>query len=367
MSAMPRPQPRPGVLAIEAYVPGKSTAPGVARVFKLSSNETPLGPSPKAIAAYQAAAAHLHDYPDGQSTALREAIGKSFGLDPARIVCGAGSDELLNLLAHAYLGPGDEAIHTRHGFLVYPIWTLAAGATPVAVPETEYTADVDAILSAVTERTRIVFLANPNNPTGTYLPFDEIKRLHAALPAHVLLVLDAAYAEYVRRNDYESGIELVATTENTVMCRTFSKIHGLAAMRLGWLYGPAHIVDALNRIRGPFNVNTPAMAAGIASMEDATHQEVSRAHNERWLAWLSAEIGKLGLTVTPSVANFLLIHFPSCKGRTAKEADEFLTARGLILRRLEAYKLPNALRLTVGGEEANRLVAGALTEFMGRQ
>jgi histidinol-phosphate aminotransferase len=364
---MPRPQPRPGVLAIEAYVPGKSTAPGVARVFKLSSNETPLGPSPKAIAAYQAAAAHLHDYPDGQSTALREAIGKSFGLDPARIVCGAGSDELLNLLAHAYLGPGDEAIHTRHGFLVYPIWTLAAGATPVAVPETDYTADVDAILSAVTERTRIVFLANPNNPTGTYLPFDEIKRLHEALPAHVLLVLDAAYAEYVRRNDYESGIELVATTENTVMCRTFSKIHGLAAMRLGWLYGPAHIVDALNRIRGPFNVNAPAMAAGIASMEDAAHQEVSRTHNERWLAWLSAEIGKLGLTVTPSVANFLLIHFPSGKGRTAKEADEFLTARGLILRRLEAYKLPNALRLTVGSEEANRLVVGALTEFMGRQ
>ena len=367
MSAMPRPQPRPGVLAIEAYVPGKSTAPGVARVFKLSSNETPLGPSPKAIAAYQAAAAHLHDYPDGQSTALREAIGKSFGLDPARIVCGAGSDELLNLLAHAYLGPGDEAIHTRHGFLVYPIWTLAAGARPVAVPETDYTADVEAILSAVTERTRIVFLANPNNPTGTYLPFDEIKRLHEALPAHVLLVLDAAYAEYVRRNDYESGIELVATTENTVMCRTFSKIHGLAAMRLGWLYGPAHIVDALNRIRGPFNVNAPAMAAGIASMEDTAHQDVSRAHNERWLAWLSAEIGKLGLTVTPSVANFLLIHFPSGKGRTAKEADEFLTARGLILRRLEAYKLPNALRLTVGGEEANRLVVGALTEFMGRQ
>jgi histidinol-phosphate aminotransferase len=367
MSAMPRPQPRPGVLAIEAYVPGKSTAPGVARVFKLSSNETPLGPSPKAVAAYQAAAAHLHDYPDGQSTELRDAIGKSFGLDPMRIVCGAGSDELLNLLAHAYLGPGDEAIHTRHGFLVYPIWTLAAGATPIAVPETNYTADVDAILSAVTARTRVVFLANPNNPTGTYLPFDEIKRLHAALPTRVLLVLDAAYAEYVRRNDYESGIELVATTENTVMCRTFSKIHGLAAMRLGWLYGPAHVVDALNRIRGPFNVNSPAMAAGIASMQDTTHLEVSRAHNERWLAWVSAEIGKLGLTVTPSVANFVLIHFPARNGHTAKEADEFLTGRGLILRRLEAYKLPNALRLTVGSEEANRLVVGALAEFTSRQ
>jgi histidinol-phosphate aminotransferase len=364
MSVSQRPQPRPGVLAIAPYVPGKSTAPGVAKVYKLSSNETPLGPSPKAVAAYNAVAAQLQDYPEGSAALLRQAIGRVFGLDPARIVCGAGSDELLNLLAHAYLGSGDEAIHTTHGFLVYPIATLGCGATPVVAPEKNLTADVDSILGAVTERTRIVFLANPNNPTGTYAPFDEVKRLHRALPPHVLLVLDAAYADYVRRNDYESGIELVATSENVVMCRTFSKIHGLAALRLGWLYGPAHVVDALNRIRGPFNVNTPAMMAGIAAIEDADHVERSRAHNTRWLAWLTEEIGKLGLTVTPSVANFVLIHFPQTKGRTAKDADAFLTARGLILRRLDAYKLPDALRMTVGSEEANRLVVAALRDFL---
>src|ERR1700719_108961 len=284
MSARKRPQSRPGVLAIDPYVPGKSKAPGVARVFKLSSNETPIGPSPKAIAAYKAVAEHLQDYPDGTSTALREAIGRAFGLDPDRIVCGAGSDDLLNLIADAYLRDGDEAIHTTHGFLVYPIATLGSGATPVAAPETSYTADVDAILSLVSERTRIVFLANPNNPTGTYAPFDEIKRLHRGLPSHVLLVLDAAYAEYVRRNDYETGIELVATSENVVMCRTFSKIYALAALRLGWLYGPTHVVDAVNRIRGPFNVNSAVQAAGGAAIEDHAHQERSRAHNEKWLA-----------------------------------------------------------------------------------
>ncbi|HEY3641970.1 MAG TPA: histidinol-phosphate transaminase [Xanthobacteraceae bacterium] len=362
---MQRPQPRPGVLAIEPYVPGKSSAPGANRVFKLSSNETPLGPSPKAIAAYRAVADRLQDYPDGAATALREAIGRAFGLDPNRIVCGAGSDDLLNLLADAYLRDGDEAIYTTHGFLIYPIATLGSGAKPVAAAEKNYTADVDAILAALSERTRIVFLANPNNPTGTYIALDEIKRLHRGLPGHVLLVLDAAYAEYVRRNDYESGIELVATSDNVVMCRTFSKIHGLAALRLGWMYGPAHVVDAINRIRGPFNVNSAAMAAGIAAIEDSAHIETARAHNEKWLAWLSAEIRKLGLAVTPSVANFVLIHFPETKGRTAADADAFLSRRGLILRRVTAYQLPNALRMTVGSEEANRLVVAALAEFIG--
>ncbi len=360
-----RPQPRPGVLDIEAYVPGKSKASGVAKIYKLSSNETPLGPSPKAIAAYRQVAEHLEDYPDGAASDLREAIGRAFGLDPDRIVCGAGSDDLLNLLARAYLADGDEAIHTTHGFLVYPIATLGAGAKPVVAPEKNFTADVDAILAALTPKTKIVFLANPNNPTGTYVPFDEVKRLHRGLPPHVLLVLDAAYAEYVRRNDYEAGIELVATTDNTVMCRTFSKIHGLAGLRLGWMYGPAHVVEAVNRIRGPFNVNAPAIAAGIAAIEDTAHQETSREHNSRWLAWLMDEIPKLGLEVTPSAANFVLIHFPKTKGRTAQDADKFLTARGLILRQVGAYKLPHALRMSVGTEEANRLVVKALGEFMG--
>ena len=361
-----RPQPRPGVLDISPYVPGKSSAPGVAKVFKLSSNETPLGPSPKAIAAYNEIGKHLEDYPDGSASALREAIGASLGLDPARIVCGAGSDDLLNLIARAYLKDGDEAIHATHGFLVYPIATLGAGAKPVVAPETDYTANVDHLLAAVTPRTKVVFLANPNNPTGTYIPFDEVKRLHRGLPENVLLVLDAAYAEYVERNDYESGIELVATSENVVMCRTFSKIYGLAALRLGWLYGPAHVVDAINRIRGPFNVNAPAIAAGAAAIRDTAHVERARAHNTQWLAWLTDEIRELGLKVTPSVANFLLIHFPETPGKTAKEADAFLTKRGLILRGVAGYKLPNALRMTVGSEEANRLVVAALREFLGK-
>jgi histidinol-phosphate aminotransferase len=363
---MNRPQPRPGVLDIAPYVPGKSTAPGVAKVFKLSSNETPLGPSANAIAAYRAAGEHLEDYPDGSAAALRDAIGAAFGLDPDRIVCGAGSDDLLNLLARAYLTDGDEGIYTKHGFVVYPIATMGTGAKAVAVPEKDFTADVNAILKAVTPKTKIVFLANPNNPTGTYVPFDEVKRLQKSLPAHVLLVLDAAYAEYVQRNDYESGIELVATTDNVVMTRTFSKIYGLASLRLGWMYGPAHVVDAINRIRGPFNVNGPAIAAGIAAIRDTAHVEKSRAHNTRWLAWLTEEIGKLGLPVTPSAANFVLIHFPETKGRTAKEADAFLTKRGLILRQVGVYKLPNALRMSVGTEEANRLVMQALKEFLGK-
>jgi histidinol-phosphate aminotransferase len=273
----------------------------------------------------------------------------------------------LNLIADAYLHDGDEAIHTMHSFLVYPIATRGSGATPIVAAEKNYTADVDAMLAAVSERTKVVFLANPNNPTGTYLPFDEVKRLQRGLPPHVLLVLDAAYAEYVRRNDYEAGIELVATCENVVMCRTFSKIHGLAALRLGWLYGPAHVVDAINRIRGPFNVSTAAMAAGMAALEDSVHLEASRAHNEKWLGWLTVEIRKLGLKVTPSIANFVLIHFPETRGGTAEDADAFLTRRGLILRRVKAYKLPNALRMSVGTEEANRLVVAALAEFLGKK
>src|SRR5262245_11501478 len=348
MSVLQRPQPRPGVLAINPYVPGKSSAPGVAKVFKLSSNETPLGPSPKAIAAYKAVAEHLEDYPDGASTELREAIGRAFGLDPDRIVCGAGSDDLINLTADAYLSDGDEAIHTTHGFLVYPIATLGSGAKPIVAPEKNYTADVDAMLAAVSSRTKGVCLATPNHPTGTYLPFDEVKRLHAGLPPHVVLVLDAAYAEYVKRNDYEAGIELVATSENVVMLRTFSKIHGLAALRLGWIYGPAHIIDALNRIRGPFNVNAPAIAAGIASINDSAHLEKARAHNEKWLPWLTTEIEKLGIKVTPSVGNFILLHFPETAGKTATEADKVLTSRGVIMRAVRAYQLPNCLRMSIG-------------------
>jgi len=362
---MSRPVPNPGILDIAPYTPGKSPTPEAGRkVFKLSANETPFGPSPKAIEVYRNAAAHLQDYPEGTSRVLREAIGHAFGLDPARIICGAGSDELLNLLAHTFLGQGDEAITTSHGFLVYPIATRASGATVVVAPETNFTADVDAILKLVSPRTKLVWLANPNNPTGTYVPFDEIRRLRAGLPPHVLLVLDAAYSDYVSRNDYAIGIEMVATTENTVTTQTFSKIHGLAALRVGWMFGPAHIVDAVNRIRGPFNVSTPAMLAAVAALEDTAHQQMSKTHTEKWRNWLTEEIAELGLKVTPSVANFVLIHFPLQKGKAAADADAFLTKRGLVLRALNNYGLPHALRMTVGTEEANRLVVDGLRDFM---
>jgi histidinol-phosphate aminotransferase len=359
-----RPAPRPGVLSIEAYVPGKSAAPAGVKLHKLSSNETPIGPSPAAVAAFKAAADKLELYPDGAATVLREAIGAKFGLDPSRLLCGSGSDELLSLITNAYIGPGDEGIYSEHGFLVYPIAIKAAGGTAIAVKEKNLTADVDAILAAVTSRTRIVFLANPNNPTGTYLPFDEVKRLHAGLPGNVLLLLDAAYAEYVRRNDYASGLELVATSGNVVMTRTFSKIHGLANLRLGWMYGPAHVIDALNRIRGPFNVNGPALAAGVAAIQDDVHVGKAIAHNAQWLPWMAGELEKLGLGVTPSVGNFLLVHFPDEKGKTAAEADAFLTAHGVILRRMDAYGMKGALRLTIGAEDSNREVVATLAVFL---
>ena len=311
---MQRPVPRAGVLAIDPYVPGRSKAASTGEVFKLSSNETPLGASPHAIAAYKSIADHLEAYPDGGSTALREAIGARYGLDPGRIVCGAGSDEVLALLTHAYVGPGDEGLYSEYGFLVYRLAILGAGGTPVVAKEEARTAHVDALLAAVTPRTKIVFLANPNNPTGTYLPFDEVKRLATALPPHVLLVVDAAYAEYVTRNDYSAGIELVADHENVVMTRTFSKIYGLAALRLGWCYAPAHVCDAINRIRGPFNVTSPAIEAGIAALADTGHVAEAVAHNDRWLPWLAAELEKLGLAVTPSVGNFVLVDFPRRRG-----------------------------------------------------
>ena len=335
MSAL-RPSPRPGILDIEAYVPGKSAAPGATKVFKLSSNETPLGPSPKAVEAYRKIAGELEMYPDGASTKLREAIGARYGLDPARIVCGNGSDDLLHLVATAYIGAGDEGIFTEHGFLVYRIAILTQGGVPVVVPEKNYTADVDAILAAVTPRTRVVFLANPNNPTGTYLPFEEVKRLHAGLP------------------------------KNVVMTRTFSKIHGLANLRIGWAYAPAEICDVMHRIRGPFNVNGAAIEAGVASLADTGHLEAAADHNEKWIAWVSDELARLGLTVTPSVANFILIHFPDEPGRTAAEADRFLAGRGLVLRDVKSYGLGNSLRMTIGTEEANRLVVDALAAFLDR-
>lgn len=354
--------PKPGILDIATYVGGASHVPGVERIIKLSSNEAALGPSPLAIEAYKSAAGGLDLYPDGSVSALREAIGHAYGLDPARIVCGNGSGEILTMLAGAYLRPGDEVLFSAHAFLLYKIDTLANSAIPVMVPEKNKRVDVDAMLAAVTPRTRIVYLANPNNPTGSYLPHDEVRRLHAGVSADTLFVIDAAYAEFVRRNDYEAGIEMVSTFPNVVMTRTFSKIHALAGLRVGWAYCPAAVADVLNRIRGPFNVSVPAQRAAAASLQDRTHMEAAIAHNEKWSGWLTAEIRKLGLRVYDSVGNFILIEFG--RGKTAKDADVFLAQRGLILRALDNYGLPDCLRLTIGGEEANRAVVAALSDFV---
>lgn len=358
-----RPMPKAGILDIAPYVPGKSGAKGK-KVYKLSANESPLGASPKAMAAFAAVGSQLELYPDGSATGLREAIAARYGLRAENIVCGAGSDEILQLLGHAYLSEGDEAIYSQYGFMVYPIIIQANGAVARIAPEKEFVTDVDAVLALVSDRTRIVFIANPNNPTGTYLPFDEVKRLHAGLPRHVLLVLDAAYAEFVQRNDYDAGIALVAENENVVMTRTFSKIHGLAGLRIGWAYCPDHVADVLNRIRGPFNLGAPALAAGRAAIEDTEFVERAVAHNAQWLPWLTGQLQALGLEVTPSTGNFVLVHFPVETRLNAATADAWLIEHGIVVRRMEGYGLPAALRITVGSEEACKALVAALKEFM---
>lgn len=358
------PRPGPGILDIAPYIGGEAKITGVARPIRLASNESALGPSPRAIAAYRALADEIHRYPEGGSTELREAIGRVHRLDPARIVCGAGSDELIALLIRSYAGPGDEVIYSRHGFLMYPIGAKSVGATPVAAPEKALTADVDAILAQVTEHTKLVFIANPNNPTGTYLSSREMARLHAGLPAHVVLAIDAAYAEFVNRNDYEPGVALVEKAENVVMLRTFSKIYALAGLRLGWCYGPPAIIDVLNRVRGPFNVNAAASAAGVAAVEDTESVARARAHNDRWQPWLSEKIAALGLELTPSVGNFVLPRFPDDPRHNADAAFAFLQSRGIITRKMGGYGLPQCLRITIGTGEEMEAVAAALAEFM---
>src|SRR3954462_12474627 len=364
MSAATAPVPGPGILDIAPYVGGESKAEGVERPIRLASNESALGPSPKAIAAFRALAGEIHRYPDGSAIELRGALGRQHGLDPARIVCGSGSDELIGMLLRAYADPGSEVLYSRHGFLMYPIGALSVGATPVAAPERDLTADVDALLERVTERTRIVFIANPNNPTGTYLPISEMRRLHAGLPPHVLLAIDAAYAEFVNRNDYEPGVALVNRAENVVMLRTFSKIYALAGLRLGWAYCPPAIADVLNRVRGPFNVNAAALAAGVAAVEDIGALARARAHNERWLPWLSERLPRLGLPLTSSVGNFVLPQFPEDPRRNADAAFAFLQSRGILTRKMGGYGLPRHLRITIGTGEEMETVAAIIAEFM---
>jgi histidinol-phosphate aminotransferase len=354
------PVPRPGVLAIEPYQGGKSK--DTSYVGKMSSNEAALGPSPKALDAYAKAAAVTHRYPDGGAHLLREAIARRHDVEIDRIVCGCGSDELLQLLCRGYAGPGDEVVYSEHGFLIYPIAATACGATPVAAKDDGYTVSVDSMLKCIGDRTKIVFIANPNNPTGTYIPRAELERLHAGLPPHVVLVIDAAYAEFVTDPDYDSGQELASWAPNVVMTRTFSKIYGLAALRVGWAYGAPAIIDVLNRLRGPFNVPTPAQAAAVAALEDREFFDKALAHNTRWRDWLFQRLGGLGMHVVPSAGNFLLIDFGSAAG--AHAADEYLRDKGWYLRRMDSYGFKDHLRLTVGTENENRGVTDVLAAFM---
>ena len=353
------PQPRPEILRIEPYVGGESKAPGQNRTVKLSSNEGAFGVPPGAVRAAEALAAEQYRYPDGGALALRQAIGRRFGLEPSRIVCGAGSDDLIYQLCLAYGGAGTELIMSRHGFSIYGIAGTYAGCRIVKAPERALTADVDALLAAVSPATRLVFLANPNNPTGSMVPADEVRRLRAGLPPHVLLVLDAAYAEYVTRTDYDAGVSLVDAGDNVVMTRTFSKIFGLGGSRIGWCYAPANVVDVLNRVRAPFNVALAAQAAAIAALEEPGWVEAGVAHNLEWRAWLTEALTGAGLTVWPSEGNFLLVDFGATEAADA--ADLRLKARGVIIRKMGSYDLPHCLRITIGTEEEVRLVAEVLT------
>ena len=362
---MPAPKMKPWIEAISPYVPGRSGEAGV-RTVKLSSNENPLGPSPKALAAMKAGADDAHRYPDAASHELRDMIAEVHGIEAERVVCGTGSDELLQLLALAYAGPGDEVLYVHRGFMVYPIAARRAGAAPVEAPDPDYTADVGALLAAVTPRTRLVYLANPNNPTGTVIGRSEVERLHAGLPQDVLLVLDSAYAEYIDDEDYEDGITMARRHPNVVTTRTFSKIYGLAAARVGWAYGPPEVIAALNRIRGPFNVTSEGQAAAIAALRDQAWVTRCREENARLRAKLSAAVdalGNSGLRAVPSAANFVLVTFSQEGPLTAEAANRFLSERAILTRWLPSQDLAHALRITVGTEEETDEVIAALQEF----
>ena len=365
-SVIEAPSPKRWVMDIAPYVPGRATVENGARAIKLSSNENPLGTSEAARAAFTAHRVDLERYPDASAARLREAIGAKYGLEPERIIYGTGSDEILHLVAGAYAGPGDEVVHVRFGFAVYEIATRRVGATPVIAPDTDYGTDVDTILALVTACTRLVYLANPNNPTGTYVTRGELARLHAGLPPHVMLVVDQAYAEYLADEDDDGGLDLARTAGNVLITRTFSKIHGLAAERIGWGYGPAAAIDAMHRIRAPFNITTAGQQAAIAALGDNAFVEATRAHNDRWRSWLTNEIAKLGnagLRAVASQANFVLILFEG--GVSASEAYKALMERGYIVRWLPGQGLPDALRVTVGTEAETRGFVEALRGVVG--
>ncbi len=350
---------------IAPYVPGRSTADDGRKITKLSSNENPLGTAKEAVIAFGEAKTSLERYPDAGAVALREAIGHTYGLDPARIIYGTGSDEVLHLIAGAYAGPGDEIIHVRYGFAVYEIATRRVGAVPVVAPDADYASDIDAILACVTDKTRVVFIANPNNPTGTFTPRHEIARLHSGLPPHVMLVIDHAYAEYIEAEHDDGGMDLARTADNVIVTRTFSKIYGLAAERIGWGYGPVAAIDAMHRIRAPFNVTIAGQAAAIAALEAQGFVRHSRDHNRQWRDWFAGEIaslGNAGLRAVPSQANFVLVLFEGPV--SAEVAYKALMDAGYIVRWLPGQGLPQALRITIGTEAETRGVAEALRRIV---
>jgi histidinol-phosphate aminotransferase len=359
---MTTPSPRSEILTIHPYVAGESEIPGANRTVKLSSNEGAFGVPPSAKAAIAAVTPDVFRYPDGSTDKLRAAIGKRWGLDPARIVCGAGSDDLIYQLCLSYGGPGRDIIMSAHGFSIYHIAGTYAGSRVIKVPERNLIADLDAMLAAVSPATRLVFLANPNNPTGSMVSAEAVARFRAALPPEVLLVLDAAYAEYVTHADYDAGVKLVDATDNTVMTRTFSKIYGLGGMRIGWCYAPPAVVDVLDRVRGPFNVSVPAQAAAIAALAEPGWVEAGCEHNAVQRPRLAAAIKAAGLRVWPSEANFVLVDLESVE--VANTADAFMRSRGIIVRKVGGYGLPQCLRVTVGTTEEVDLVIEAFTEFM---
>ena len=351
--------PQPGIMDIALYVGGKSHVDGVSNVVKLSSNENPFGPSPAVQDAVRRSVLELHRYPSTDHAALRTAIAEVHDLNPEQIICGVGSDEIITFLCQAYAGPGDEVIHTEHGFALYKICALAAGATPVEVPEHERVTDVDAILAACTDKTKIVFIANPNNPTGTMIGLAEVERLAENLPPQTLLVLDGAYAEFV--DGYDGGAKLVHARDNVVMTRTFSKIYGLGGLRIGWGYGPQEVIDVLNRIRGPFNLSGTALAAAEVAVRDTAYVEKCRLENTRLRAWLAEALAEHGVPCDTSMANFVLARFTD--EAEAEACNTYLQKQGLIVRQVGSYNLPFALRITVGDEASCRRVAHAVGQF----
>jgi histidinol-phosphate aminotransferase len=364
-STASRPLPKPGILDIHAYVPGKAKAEGIANPIKLSANENVLGSSPDAQAAYAEAARNLHVYPDPRANIVRGAIAQRYSLEPERLIFGCGSDEVFQLLNQAFLEPGDNVVQGEYGFAAFAIGARACQAEVRLAPEPNYRIDVDELLKCVDGRTRLVFLANPGNPTGTWIPFSEVSRLHQALPPSVVLVLDGAYSEFALDPTFNDGLELARTSTNVVVTHTFSKLHGLAGLRIGWGYAPAEIAEAVERIRLPFNINIPAQLAAVAALEDVDFQQRSIALMEQWRPWFAQQLGGLGLEVIgPSATNFVLVEFPTASGRTAAEAEAFLASRGYLTRGVSGYGLPGHLRITIGLEEHNRAVVDALADFM---